>query len=142
MRPLKGERMINGEKVKVLFELAKSDVNDEKLKNNSRSYYRWDYLWKEAIVSFFTGTLAYILLVVLWGLYNLEELLDRLKSMDFVSIGTTIAVLYIAFIVIYEFVTVLVYTYRYKLGRIRLRKYGELLKKLNQMYNREDKLRR
>ncbi|MEE1027625.1 MAG: hypothetical protein UH211_02950 [Agathobacter sp.] len=134
--------MINEEKVKELFELAKSDANEEKLKKDSRNYYRWDYLWKEAIISFFTGTFAYLIMVLLWGLYNLEDMLERLKSMDFTSIGTTIVMLYIAFIFIYEFITLIVYTYRYKLGRIRLRKYGEHLKKLNQIYNREEKLRR
>lgn len=134
--------MINEERVKELYELAKLDASDEKLKDNSRNYYRWDYLWKEAIISFFSGTIAYMILVVFWAIYNVDGLLEKLKTMDFATIGTSIVVLYIAFIVSYEFVTVLVYTYRYNLGKFRLRKYGAHLKKLNQMYRRDDKLRR
>lgn len=134
--------MINEERVKVLFELAKSDANDKKLKVNSRNYYRWDYLWKEAMISFFSGTIAYMIILLFWGIYNMESILESMKKMDFGTTGVTIVVMYIAFIVVYEFITLLVYTYRYKLGKIRLRKYGENVKKLNQMYNREEKLRR
>ena len=48
--------MINEEKVKELFHVAVYDSKDKRVDKQAASYYGWDYLWKECLKSFFTGS--------------------------------------------------------------------------------------
>ena len=60
--------MINEEKVRELFNIALCDSksDDSRVQKQSASYYGWDYIWKEGLKSFFTGTFAFAGLVVMW----------------------------------------------------------------------------
>lgn len=112
------------------------------MQKQSASYYGWDYIWKEGLKSFFTGTFAFAGLVVMWVAVNAAELLDRINKLDFKAIGVTIGILYIAFMAVYIFVTIMVYTARYKAGRREVRKYANHLKAVGRIYSREEKIKR
>ena len=77
--------MINEEKVRELFNIALCDSksDDSRVQKQSASYYGWDYIWKESLKSFFTGTFAFAGLVVMWVAVNAAELLDRINKLDF-----------------------------------------------------------
>ena len=92
--------MINEEKVRELFNIALCDSksDDSRVQKQSASYYGWDYIWKEGLKSFFTGTFAFAGLVVMWVAVNAAELLDRINKLDFKAIGVTIGILYITFL--------------------------------------------
>ena len=117
--------MINEEKVRELFNIALCDSksDDSRVQKQSASYYGWDYIWKEGLKSFFTGTFAFAGLV-------------------FKAMGVTIGILYIAFMAVYIFVTIVVYTARYKAGRREVRKYANHLKAVGRIYSREEKIKR
>ena len=100
--------MINEEKVKELFHVAVYDSKDNRVDKQAASYYGWDYLWKEGLKSFFTGTFAFAGLVVLWMAINAEDLINRINDLDFQSIGITIGVLYVAFLAVAVSITCLV----------------------------------
>ncbi len=134
--------MINEEKVKELFYVAKYDTEDDRLQEQATTYFGWDFVWKEALKSFFTGTIAFACLLILWVMYDAEKLLEDINSIDITSAGMTIAFLYIAFIVVYIFLTVIIYSARYKAGRKRAKKYIGHLKKVAKMYERDEKLKR
>ena len=134
--------MINEEKVKELFYVAKYVTEDERLQNQVTSYYGWDYVWKEALKSFFTGTIAFVGLLILWILYESESLLEDINNIDFQTAGMTLGVIYVAFLIVYIFATVLIYSIRYKAGRKKAKKYIGHLKKVAKMYEREEKLKR
>ena len=87
--------MINEEKVRELFNIALCDSksDDSRVQKQSASYYGWDYIWKEGLKSFFTGTFAFAGLVVMWVAVNAAELLDRINKLDFKAIGVTIGIL-------------------------------------------------
>ncbi len=134
--------MINEDRVKELYHLAAYESTNEKLHRDVNEYYLWDYVWKEVLKSFFSGSLAFAGLMVLWVIQDVQGLLDSLNSMDMVATATIVVALYIAFMAVYIFITVLVYTARYGRGRKKMRKYVEHLKNTNRMYNRDEKLRR
>ena len=81
-------------------------------------------------------------LVVMWVAVNAAELLDRINKLDFKAMGVTIGILYIAFMAVYIFVTIVVYTARYKAGRREVRKYANHLKAVGRIYSREEKIKR
>lgn len=136
--------MINEEKVRELFNIALCDSksDDSRVQKQSASYYGWDYIWKEGLKSFFTGTFAFAGLVVMWVAVNAAELLDRINKLDFKAIGVTIGILYIAFMAVYIFVTIVVYTARYRADRREVRKYANHLKAVGRIYSREEKIKR
>ena len=127
--------MINEEKVRELFNIALCDSksDDSRVQKQSASYYGWDYIWKEGLKSFFTGTFAFAGLAVMWVAVN---------KLDFKAMGVTIGILYIAFMAVYIFVTIVVYTARYKAGRREVRKYANHLKAVGRIYSREEKIKR
>ena len=134
--------MINEEKVKELFHVAVYDSKDKRVDKQAASYYGWDYLWKEGLKSFFTGTFAFAGLVVLWMAINAEDLINRINNLDFKSIGITTGVLYVAFLAVYIFVTIVVYASRYKAGRKEVHEYMSRLKEVGKIYSREEKIKR
>lgn len=133
--------MVNEEKVKELYQLALYDNNKEKECHQMGEYYQGDYIWKEVIKSFFSGTITFFLLVVLWALKGSDTLLESLNKIDYMEFGVNFVLVYIAFLAIYLFITVVIYTVRYKIGRRELKRYEGHLKKVNKIYDREDKLK-
>ena len=133
--------MINEERVKELFQVALYDNSDDVMHDQVKSYFKSDYIGKEMIKSFFTGTLAFICMLVIYVLYNSADLLADINSMDYAQVGTGVIILYIVFMVVYFFVTMLVFTMRYNKSRMELKKYGDHIKKINRMYDSDEKLR-
>ena len=134
--------MVNEEKVKELFAVARYDEADEKLQKQVARFYNWDYVWKEVLKSLISGTLAFLLLVVLNIVANAENILDEINDIDLVGVSVSTVLIYLAFMAVYIFITVLIYTARYRIGRKRLRRYTEHLRNVQRMYQREEKLRR
>ena len=60
--------MISEERVKELYHLAAFDEYENKKYYQAGEYTMWDYVGKEIVKSFFSGTIAFILLIVFWGL--------------------------------------------------------------------------
>ena len=134
--------MINEDKVRELFHVALYDSKDSQVQKQAASYSGWDYIWKEGLKSFFTGTFAFIGFIILWIAVNADDLLNRINNLDFKSMGITAAILYVAFMAIYIFATIIVYAAKYKAGRKDVRKYMSHLKAVGRMYTREEKLKR
>lgn len=133
--------MVNEDKVKELFHISLYDSKDNNLSKQASSYYGWDYIWKEALKSFFSGTIAFAGIVALWIALSAGELLADINNLDFMSLGITTAILYAAFMVVYIFITIVIYAMRYSKGRKQVRKYLSHMKSLAKMYKREDKLK-
>ncbi|WP_418372564.1 hypothetical protein [Agathobacter sp.] len=134
--------MINEDKVKELFYVARYDSEEDRFQKQMSSYYGWDFIWKEVLKSFFTGTLAFTGLTVLAVFTNAKQLLADINKIDFQSTGVMLGLIYIAFMLAYIMITIIVYAVRYKTGRKKARQYMEHLKRVGKMYEREEKLKR
>lgn len=134
--------MINEDKVKELFYVARYDSEEDRFQKQMSSYYGWDFIWKEVLKSFFTGTLAFTGLTVLAVFTNAKQLLVDINKIDFQSAGVMLGLIYIAFMLAYIMITIIVYAVRYKTGRKKARQYMEHLKRVGKMYEREEKLKR
>ena len=133
--------MIDEERVKELCHMAIYDTHKERVDNQVSQYYMWDYISKELIKSVISGTIAFALMVVLWGMGDLERITELVNNLDFVNLSVELLLLYIAFLALYLFVTALVFSVRYVKGRKRLRKYGEHMTKVRKMYRRDERLK-
>lgn len=77
----------------------------------------------------------------MWGLYATEELLAKLNKFDIQGLVMTAVVPYLVFMVIYLGATWVIFNVKYTEGRRKVKKYYNNLKKVNQMYEREERLR-
>lgn len=93
------------------------------------------------IKSFFTGTIAFILLVILWGIGDVSALIAFINNADVTDLLIHVIMLYIGFMAAYLFVTAVVYRVRYDKRRRKLHRYARHAKKVQEMYRREEKLK-
>lgn len=128
--------MINEERVKEMCHMAVYDEYEEKKYRQMGEYYMWDYVGKELVKSFFTGSIAFVLLAGFWALKDLTALVAYVNSADLMALAARIILLYIAFLAVYLLVTAIVYCIRYVRGRKNLRRYVEHLKNVRKHYSR------
>jgi len=133
--------MINTERVKNLTKIALYEQKEEKQQRQTGLFYKSDYIGKELIKSFFSATIAYGIMLILWAISSIEAFLKSINNLEIVQSVVMILLLYIGFLALYLFVTYLVYASRYKTGRVKLKEYVDLLKTTNKMYEREEKLK-
>ena len=69
------------------------------------------------------------------------ELLAKLNKFDIQGLVMTAVVPYLVFMVIYLGATWVIFNMKYTEGRRKVKKYYNNLKKVNQMYEREERLR-
>ena len=115
--------------------------NEEKYQKQTGQYYKKDYITKELIKSFFIGTIAYALMLVLWAISSMDAFLESINSLEIVRDAVIMLLFYVAFMAVYLFVTYHIAKNRYQTGRARLKEYVTALKTTKKMYDREEKLK-
>ena len=133
--------MVNEERLRHMIQVAKFDANEEKRYKPMTQYARKDYVSLKLLGSFVSGSICYGLLVGMWGLYSMEELLGRLNRMDIPDILKSFVLSYLLFLVLYLGATYIVFNLKYSEGRRHVKKYYSSLKKVNQLYEREERLK-
>jgi len=129
--------MLSEERIKEQFQLALMDQNEEKSIENTRVFYRSDYIGKEMIKSFFAGTICFLMIIALYFLRDAEKLILTINTMDYVTLLKQVLFLYIGFMILYFIATFLVYFFRYLGQRKKQKKYRVHLKKLQDIYEKD-----
>lgn len=133
--------MVNEERLRHMIKLAQFDQNDGEVCKPMAQYARKDYVALQMLKSFVTGSISYVLLFGLWALHSLEELLNALTGMEIQAIAMSLVLSYAAFMVLYLGATYIVFSVKYTKGRKKVKKYYSSLKKVNQIYEREERLK-
>lgn len=133
--------MVNEERLQHMMRLSQFDENDGKSCKPMTQYARKDYVALQMLISFVTGTLSYVLLFGLWALQSVDELFAWINTMEIQTLVMIFVLTYLAFLVFYLGVTYIVFHVKYTEGRKKVKKYYASLKKVNQMYEREERLR-
>lgn len=133
--------MVNEERLRHMIKIAEFDTNEGKRCKPMTQYARTDYVSLQLLESFVTGTMCYFLLFGLWGLYSMESLFEKINRMDIQSVLMALVISYISFMLVYLGATYIIYNIKYTDGRKKVKKYYKSLKIINQMYEREERLR-
>ena len=133
--------MVNEDRVKQLYKIAVYEQNEEKEHRETGLFYRSDYIGKEIVKSFFTGSFAYAILAILWVISNLDLVLYQINTLEIIDTAFVMLALYLLFLAIYLFATAMVYYYRYKHSKKKLDAYVTNLKIAHNMFEREEKLK-
>ncbi len=132
--------MLNQERVCEMTKLAIFDQKEGREYKPMIQYFRKDYVAKELLKSFLTGTAAFFILAAALVLYHMEELMDRLNTLDIQRLTVRGILAYAVFLAVYLLITYAVYNMRYTSGRREVKKYYIHLKRVNRIYHEEDQL--
>ncbi len=133
--------MVNEDRVKKLYKIAIYEETEEKEHRQVGQYYRSDYIGKEVVKSFFMGSIAYLIMAVLWIISNWDLVLHQINTLQIIDTAIVMIVLYAIFLIAYLFATAVVYYFRYKHSKKKLDVYMENLKVAHSMFEREEKLK-
>lgn len=132
--------MLNQERVCEMTRLAIFDQKEGNRCQPMIQYFRKDYIAKELLKSMITGTAAFFSIAASLVLYQAEELMEKINTLDIKRIAVGVVLTYIACMAGYLLVTYAVYHIRYTKGRQKVKKYYSHLKRVNKIYREEDQI--
>ena len=131
--------MLNEERIRLMTKMASYEQNEGKKSEAIGSYFRGDYIGLQVIKSIISATLAFLILVASYILYNFEAFMADIYKMDLIQFGKSVIVDYLIFTAVYALISYGVYAYRYAKAKKSLKKYYGHLKKLSYLYEKENK---
>lgn len=129
--------MISEERVKELYHLSVFDEYENKKYHQAGEYTMWDYVGKEVVKSFFSGTIAFVLMIVFWGLGDIDTITKWINHVDFAAFAPRFIIAYIGFMIVYILITILIYCVRYAEGYRKMKSYGNHLKRARRLLREE-----
>ena len=133
-------QMLDEERICIMTRMASYEAGEGKEDMPVKQYYRKDYISYQMIRSFISSTISFCILLLFWGMYNIENIMKKVAATDLPRLGILILVLYISFIVLYEIITVVVYSRKYTKATEGMKKYHADLKKVMKLQEKEEKL--
>ena len=133
--------MLNEEKIRLMTEIALLEKKEEKRINLFHSYFKSDYVGSCLLRSFFKYSVCAVLCLLVWGLYNLDSLLNTVSLDDLVRKGELLIAAYLAGLAIYLIITGVVAAARYKKSVKGMKAYAAKLRRLQKRYEFQNKTR-
>lgn len=131
--------MINEERVRQMTRMAIYEDGEGKKYVPMTQYFRRDYIGKEIVKSILTGTAAFALICFAYLFCKLDYFMENMNQIDIVAFGTGIVIKYLFFMAGYLLITHVVYSIRYTIGRKNIKLFYGHLKKVNRLYEQEEK---
>ncbi|MDO5409515.1 MAG: hypothetical protein Q4F21_03565 [Lachnospiraceae bacterium] len=129
--------MINREKVKLMTKIQLFE-NHEKEALKANRFFQHDYLGLYLIRSFLAYVVLYVLVLTVVFLYNWEELLRKVDLFVFMQAGKTILLSFVLLLIPSMIVSYIIYWFRYRAYRRKIKEYIVNLKQLNAFYQKDD----
>ena len=120
-----------------MTKLAIYEKHDGKEDIELAKYYKSDYVRLHFIKTFVSVTVAYLIILVMIGVYFSEYLIREAVNLNYKSYGITILGVYLILLAVFLTCSSFGYSYKYEASRKRLAKYYKRLKRLEKMYQEE-----
>ncbi len=131
--------MLNNDKIRTMTRLAIYEENQGVQDDKINGYFKNDYIVGHMVGSFVSGTVAFMLIVMIYCIYNYDVVMEGLFEGALGSVIASGVTLYVAFMIFFLAVTFVVYHYRYSAARKRLNRYSRQLQHLKNSYEKEEK---
>lgn len=132
--------MLNKERIRLMTKLAVYEQGEGKEYIPISRYRRKDYVAVQLIKTYICSTIAFGILFLLQILYEAETWLETLYQMDYQEYAIDILIQYLIFTAVYQAIAWVMYSRRYQKGQKNLKHYQSRLKKVEKLYEREEKL--
>ena len=129
--------MINNSKVKLMTKLAVYEKNHKEDIEVSK-YNKSDYIRLNLIKNVLSVTVAYILVLLIIGIYQMEYLVANAVTLDYKSLGINILGFYCIVLIVFCIGGMLVSSVRYSKAIKRLNKYLKRLRILKKYYDEQE----
>ena len=129
--------MLNESKIKIMTYLAKEEQKNKSEAFHIMDYYKYDYIRYHLIKSFLSVSVGYVIILGLVALYKAEYLIANAILLDYKSIGTAVAGIYLLVLIGYSLLTVLICSARYDKSKMHVGRYSKLLELLQAFYDNE-----
>lgn len=131
--------MLSEDKIKLMTGIAMFEKREGKNIFPVNRYFQSDYISSHMFRSFFSYTFCYILGVMIWVLYHVEQLLNVMNLDEVIIICKQGVFLYAIGLVLYLMITYRVYYKRYEYAKRGMKVYVAKLKRLEKRYEFQNK---
>lgn len=131
--------MINEERTKMMTRLALYESGEGKKQLPITKYFQGDYVAAQMIISFVCGTAAFLIILILWALYHIENLMLDIFNMDILNFARNILITYIVYISAYLAICYSYLSYKHSRYKKRVHTYLLRLKDLYKYYIHTEK---
>ena len=126
--------MLNEERIILMTRLASYEKREGKENATISKYFRGDYISLHLLKAVLVATICYFIGFGLYLLYNIEELMVNIYTIDYLLFAKNAISIYVVFVVVYCCLSYVVFTYRFTKAKKGIRRYHHNLKKLSSMY--------
>lgn len=128
-------QLLNENKVKMMTKMAIYEKNEGRKSLKTAKYYKTDFIAFGVLKNIITTTIAYVIIIVMIVMCNLESMLAQANDLDYLAIGKQMCVGYIVMLLVFSVIAGLVSAHRYDLYKKGLKKYSSRLNKLERFYS-------
>ena len=129
--------MIRPNKVKTMTRAAMFEKKEARGALAVNRFFRSDYVIYGMIKSAISLTIAFALAVGMWVIYHAEELMTEKSVADLFALAKLGVFMYVAALVVFLLISLVVYVVRYQKAQNRLKEYRSHLRKLAKLYQDE-----
>ena len=133
--------LLNENKVKMMTKMAIYEKNEGRKMIKTAKYFKSDYIAFGVLRTLITTTIAFIIMLVMGVLYNIDKIITDINNLDYSAIVTGIIICYIVMLILFSVIALIVYGRQYDNSRKGLKRYFSRLNKLERFYNSEKKRR-
>ena len=130
--------MLNNEKIILMTKLSLYEQKNQKKEIKSSRYFKGDYMSLKMLNSFLCVTVAYLLCLVLWFMYQADKVISKLTTTGrLVALVVVILMIYVIMVVAYMVFSYAFYSHRFRKIRKNLKEYNGDLKTLHRIQELE-----
>ena len=127
--------MLNEEKIKSMTRAAAYENGPEKKNIEISNYYRTDFLGLQMVKSAVAYAVSFLILTALWAMGRIEELMLNLTRGEYLEkLLFTMALLFIAGLVLYEIAVYAYYSVKYQQAKKSVNEFHAYLKHIHKLY--------
>lgn len=131
--------LLNENKVKMMTKMAIYEKNEGRKMIKTAKYFKSDYIAFGVLRTLITTTIAFIIMLVMGVLYNIDKIITDINNLDYSAIVTGIIICYIVMLILFSVIALIVYSRQYDNSRKGLKRYFSRLNKLERFYNSQKK---
>ena len=126
--------MVNEERIKLMTRMAAYEKEGHKKNKLIVSFFKSDYISMQMLKSVISSTIAFIIMFVLYVLYDFELFMKEIYQMDMFEFAKNVLAIYGIFLAVVLLITYVVSLYQYNRALQDTKIYYANLKKLSRMY--------
>lgn len=122
--------MLNKEKIILMTAISIYEEKDGRNDLSINGYFRGDYICFEVLKGAICGTIAFVMMFLMYMLYDLETFMVDFYKMDIVLFARGVLGKYVLFVALYMVVSYFVALYRYRKSKKHVDNYKSALRTL------------